>query len=195
MPKLLLVCLFLFLSSPWGRYLIPFCKHYLWTQNARNMSLHIVCTTCPEPSYWHLLMSDPSAELSLSFCCKPDLLMQGCFHVTTTIVTNKLHLPSSVPIVRDSWLFLLRTNVKCFWKKERPWLVFCSSLLLSHSFLDCTAWVDYSRSFHQQQTLEVQKISDEILRILTEIWWGKNILWWGKILSGFTEAGIPFTYP
>lgn len=82
-PKLLLVCLFLFSSNPWGRaFLKPFNKHYLWTQNARNMSLQIVCTTCPEPSYWYLLMSVSSAHISLSFCCKPDLLMWGCFHMS-----------------------------------------------------------------------------------------------------------------
>lgn len=98
-----------FVAALEGRYLIPFCKHYLWTQNGRNMSLQIVCTTCPEPSYWHLLMSVPSAQISLSFCCKPDLPMQSCFHMSTTIVTDKLHLPSSVPVVCGSWLFLLRS--------------------------------------------------------------------------------------
>lgn len=39
-----------FSGSPWGRHLIPFREHYLWTQNARNVSLQIVCTICPEPS-------------------------------------------------------------------------------------------------------------------------------------------------
>lgn len=113
-PKLLLVCLFHFSSSPWGRYLIPFRKHYLWTQNARNMSLQIVCTTCPEPSYWHLLMSVLSADISLSFCCKPDLLMWGCFHMNTTIVTDKLHsydLSSSVPVVHGYSCLGPRVNV------------------------------------------------------------------------------------
>lgn len=32
---------FFFSGSPWGRQLIPFCKDYLWTQNARNVSLTI----------------------------------------------------------------------------------------------------------------------------------------------------------
>lgn len=75
-PKLLLVCLCLFSCSPWGRYLIPFRKHYLWTQNARNMSLQIVCATRPKHSYWQLLMSAPSADISLPFCCKPDLFFE-----------------------------------------------------------------------------------------------------------------------
>lgn len=41
---------FFFSGSPWGRHLMPFRKHYLWTQNARNVSLQIVCTICTEPS-------------------------------------------------------------------------------------------------------------------------------------------------
>lgn len=51
------------------------------------------------------------------------------------------------------------------------------------------------QKLHEQQILEVQNISGEILGILTEIWWEEDMRWHGKILSGFTEAGIPSSYP